>query len=700
MNVTSNWNTWDVRCLNAVMRLPDLAEVRVGIYDDDMKFYQDEMLWKNVRRFGYHDLDGRYFDIDLFYQDFVFNMTFAGDGDTFVYKISPKGKKPYIKFFISGLFRWNVSGSIQKEGGTLLFRSPNGEYKIDVLGDIDDETPVNVSNFGVLVESNKDIYIRCNSEMNIAQMENFLEENQKLCEAGMVKGGGMLKDAPEAVYKGIAWNTIYEPVKNRFCTPVSRAWCTANGTSFGSYVLFEWDTFFAGILSSPYDKVLAYEQVNSIFSEVTKDGIIPNFGSQIFNSEDRSQPPVGAYCLLKLYRQFEEKELLEKYFDKLLAWNRWWKTNRDGNKDGLLEWGSNRYPRGEQNWPKAHDMQSAMYESGLDNSPMYDNVAFNSETNTMELSDVGLNGLYAMDCWALSEIARLIGRDNEALELEKEYIHIKDLINRELWNDEAGIYCNRHWDGSFSSRLSPTNFYPLIAGVASELQAKRMIEEHLLNDKEFWGQYVIPSISKNDEAYFDNNYWRGRIWAPMNFLVSEGLKRYGFYDVSFEFSKKSVQLFLKEWTEKNHIHENYNSITGEGCDVANADPVYTWGGLLGYIAMEELIEFQPWAGIRIGNLSEDKFSISNYHAGREVYDVIKDNGLAVRVNGRPFIEASVPVIITNLRKADRISYMEICSKKSGMVTVFTDSGFDNLKVTVNGKEFEYKVAGEVIEINI
>ncbi len=51
-----------------------------------------------------------------------------------------------------------------------------------------------------------------------------------------------------------------------------------------------------------------------------------------------------------------------------------------------------------------------MYESGLDNSPMYDGVPFNPRTNRLEMADVGLNALYVADCKALAEIAEILGK--------------------------------------------------------------------------------------------------------------------------------------------------------------------------------------------------------------------------------------------------------------------------------------------------
>ena len=137
--------------------------------------------------------------------------------------------------------------------------------------------------------------------------------------------------------------------------------------------------------------------------------------------------------------------------------------------------------------------------------------------------------------------------------------------------------------GKVNGRLSPTNFYPMLAKAASPQQAKTMIEKHLTNPAEFGGEYVIPSIERDDPAFKDQNYWRGRIWGPMNYLVYLGLLNYDAANVQKEFADKSYELFLKEWREKGHVHENYNAITGTGDDVVSSDRFYHWGALLGYV---------------------------------------------------------------------------------------------------------------------
>ena len=162
-----------------------------------------------------------------------------------------------------------------------------------------------------------------------------------------------------------------------------------------------------------------------------------------------------------------------------------------------------------------------MFESGLDNSPMYDQVVFNEKTNTMELADVGLNSLYALDCKCLAFISRVCGRLTEEKLYHAEFERMKELMNQKMYDPNAGMYCNLHWNGEKDYRFSPTNFYALLAGIPSAGQAKAMVNGHLLNENEFWGTYVIPSISKSCSAFSDQDYWRGRIWVPMNFLVYE-----------------------------------------------------------------------------------------------------------------------------------------------------------------------------------
>jgi putative isomerase len=180
-------------------------------------------------------------------------------------------------------------------------------------------------------------------------------------------------------------------------------------------------------------------------------------------------------------------------------------------------------------------------------------------------------------------MADALGKTSEAKELRNRAERYRAKLAT-LWDEKAGIFLNKDLHtGKMNTRLSPTNFYPLLAKAATPEQAKAMIEKHLMNPPEFWGEYVISSIARNDPAFKDQNYWRGRIWGPMNFLVYLGLANYADAETRKAFARRSYDLFLKEWREKGHVHENYNAITGSGDDVTSSDRFYHWGALLGYV---------------------------------------------------------------------------------------------------------------------
>ena len=157
----------------------------------------------------------------------------------------------------------------------------------------------------------------------------------------------------------------------------------------------------------------------------------------------------------------------------------------------LLSYGSHEAPNPFAE-PVARTKTAAGYESGMDDSPMYEDVPFNREQNVLELQDVGLTSLYVADCRALSEMARLLGRAAEADELEARAAAFGAALDT-LWVEERGYYLNYRTDlGRPSERRSPTLFYPLLAGVASEARAGRLIREHLLNPERVLGRVRAP----------------------------------------------------------------------------------------------------------------------------------------------------------------------------------------------------------------
>ena len=682
------WNTWDANHLNAFVHLPSRLRVRFCLYHLGSHTKKEIFDWRaGMRRLGPHASDGSYNQVDLRWDALTLSCEY---GHPVVEEPAPA-----ICRFIA------AEGSMADEADYLLLVELDGAWAAPVqvsqgnsslaaqAGGVTWQLTANHAPLNPLPEGMPSatpflafaippafqewedepqpvdpILIKIEPvgvpPVTFEEAARRLDDERKRYQATALRGMGWLDEAAAGMTRGLHWNTIWEPVKRRICTPVSRDWCRVPG--WGGYVLFDWDTFFAAMMSGLEDPSLAEANVRAILQEITPAGFVPNFGSARATSQDRSQPPVGSYVVLKLassrslVRAPQWLNLLSEVYPALLRWHRWWMPHRDGNGDGLLEWGST--PTGENPGWEAGTLRAAMYESGLDNSPMYDSVVFNQTTHTMELVDVGLNALYALDAWALAQIAAILGLEADASALTDEYQQMGERINSVLWNEAAGIYQNKSWDGRFSPSLSPTNFYPLLAGIVPLQRARRMVDEHLLNSGEFWGGFVLPSISRGDPGYRSserrreglqsavNDYWRGRIWGPMNFLVCEGLRRYGFDLEALALSQKSLDLFLGEWRGESHVHENYDDISGDGDNAPNSDPVYHWGGLLAYLGIQELADFEPWKGWRFGNLGEGVSAIKGIRLVEgELAVAVSPAGLRLSLNDLPVLTTDQPVIL-------------------------------------------------------
>lgn len=209
----------------------------------------------------------------------------------------------------------------------------------------------------------------------------------------------------------ITWNTVYDPARDRDITPVSRIWSSQQG----GCVLFCWDTFFAAILATLVDHRLAVANLFEGPAEVLELGFVPNTSNAHgFVTRDRSQPPVGSMALRDVYRYTGDPSVIEAVSDRLLTWNRWRHAHRNPDPHvHLPAYGSSPYTpvvgnEGETPEKGVGDRFGGALESGLDNSPMYDDVPYNPAAHCLGRHDVGLTSLYVRDCPDLAEIAGVI----------------------------------------------------------------------------------------------------------------------------------------------------------------------------------------------------------------------------------------------------------------------------------------------------
>ncbi len=542
---------------------------------------------------------------------------------------------------------------------------------------------------------------------NQKTIENQIEEERDRYLVKRVKVKGLYEGIPEAISNNLFWTVLYQPGSHRLYTPSGRdrrSIFTRPDGSPDHWQIFEWNSFLNTLGLAVESPKFALDGVKAVLETQYPNGNVPHWRSRFGGTPDRSQPPVGAYVVLKLFQKLGDMDLLKSAYPSLRKWHSFWKAKkangqarRDGNGDGLLEWGSDRellpdkLPAREEN---IKGDQRAKWESGQEDLPNWDDAPFNNETGTLAMNCLDLNCLYAMDAWCLSQIASILNNHEEYQSYLDEYEKMKELINTRLWNQREGFYFDRYWDGRFSTRKAASNFYPLFARIPDDQRARLMVNKHLLNPKEFMGDWMIPSISRDDRAFKEQQSWRGAIWPPTNYLVYQGLKAYGFDVVASEFAKKSSALFLKSWENFQLCPENFDSRTGE----AGGERYQSWGPLFALIGLEEYIDFTPWEGFRFGMINpEDDGTLSRIAIQGRTYDVEVDtNEILLREEGKEIFAVDGGAVVRHFLYSENEVSFEIKSPEKRKVEIrFLKKGkyqllVDNqLKSLFKGRSYKF-----------
>ena len=306
-------------------------------------------------------------------------------------------------------------------------------------------------------------------------------------ESNRAKSTGDLGDFIGPILKECNTSRLTHPSMNLLTSSVVRSWCLPD-----TMRIFCWDNMFIGLLNSLEDKESAYNAVRGVIYAKGEEGNFPNVGYELgCGTEERSQPPVWSMCVYKIYQRQGEKDFLREVYPSLKEAHDWWfKTNpktdlpfRDGNLNGLLEWGSG-------------NQQDAKFETGMDDSPMYHEIEMNSVTGTMRLDDVGLNSMYAMDAHYLSLIAGIIGEKDDKAVYADEFIAMRDKINDFFWDEKAGVYCNRYEEERYETYLLEGETIP--AAMFETVNGAKGITGEYFDDSDL----NVPLFTRIDENIY------------------------------------------------------------------------------------------------------------------------------------------------------------------------------------------------------
>ena len=300
-----------------------------------------------------------------------------------------------------------------------------------------------------------------------------------------------------------------------------------------------WDSAFliTGFKHISYD--IAKQAVLSVLECLRDDGLLPHMTTPTWQS-NITQPPVLAWAALHLYHFGKDSGFLAEVYDRLERYIEWDMKNRDINGNGLLE------------WVVSDDPFCRCDESGMDNTPRFDGVD--------EMDCVDFSSFIANEMRCLSEIAGLIGKEEDSKIWAERYQNIKEKINAVLWDEEDGFYYDKKLsDGQFHKVKSVSSFIPLFAGLCDKEKAEKLVA-HLKNPKEFGTAFPVPTVSADDKTYPTRDMFRGTVWPNFNYLIEIGLREYGYKKEAYKLRQKTVDT-LKHWYLNDGVlYEFYDSV--------------------------------------------------------------------------------------------------------------------------------------------
>ncbi|MGC9343283.1 MAG: MGH1-like glycoside hydrolase domain-containing protein, partial [Bacteroidales bacterium] len=379
------WNTWNNPSVLSHVKMPEGLNIQLMLkkrkgrpcWLDDARISNPNMIFEEKIIPGKHAWDGSFTELELEWEGQRAVIKTATCEDDFYLLYEPLESKdvnslqnfqtPYFLVVRTGIL-WNKNGKLTKNGDEIFADFGETSYKISST-ESDENLALPLNSPYLSFYCDKKVAIYTGTKKTLEEIEILIARKEKEFDTSIQKYGP-LKDAYQSMQSVMAWNLFYEAENQRAIVSVSRTW----NQNWGGYIIFGWDTYFAALMAAMDYKELAYSNAISITNAITDEGFVPNLeASNGIKSFDRSQPPVGSMICKLIYEKYSEKWFLEEVYQNLLTWNRWWEKERNNN--GFLSWGSNPHPKG----MNGHSIQGAKWESGLDNSPLFDDVVFNPE---------------------------------------------------------------------------------------------------------------------------------------------------------------------------------------------------------------------------------------------------------------------------------------------------------------------------------
>jgi glycogen debranching enzyme len=156
------------------------------------------------------------------------------------------------------------------------------------------------------------------------------------------------------------------------------------------------------------------------------------------------------------------------------------------------------------------------------------------------------------------------------------------LVER-LWDERRGLFIDEVQPGGLRPEpVTWASLAPLALPDLPEAIGRRLVEEHLLDEKEFLTPVAPPSVAASEPSYEPDGghdlfrrYWRGPTWVNSAWMVWLGMRRLG-----YEAEADRLAAGVIGAVEREGLREYYDPRDGTGLGARD----FAWSALVAELA--------------------------------------------------------------------------------------------------------------------
>jgi glycogen debranching enzyme len=380
---------------------------------------------------------------------------------------------------------------------------------------------------------------------------------------------------------------------------------------------WQWDSAFHAIALLAVDPELAKQEVRCLLKGAQPDGFLPHM--LLWDKQRHAaalseysivladpfytatvQPPVLARAIWRVYQATKDQQFLAEVLPPVLRFFRWLKAYRDPDDDHLIaiiqpdESGLDASPKYDV-LMQLGDLAPEDFCAGLKASmarlfeayePHREDPGRLLGLDVFNWEDVMVNTIYADGLQCLGGLCRAAAYPPaEAAEFERRARRVLTALEEKCWDERVGVFWDLYgYEEQRAHTLTFSSLFPLALESLDRHLVWRLVEEHLLNEREFWLAYPVPSVAACEPS-FDPEFqtraiWRGPTWMNVNWYLYWGLRAHGYPDLATELAKRSVAM-----VGLGGMREFFNPFSAEGYGAQD----FAWTGLV-----LDLIHAEGW----------------------------------------------------------------------------------------------------------